>query len=512
MFARTYGSTTQGVDGFIIDVEVDVSAGMPGTDIVGMPDTAVRESKERVRTAIKNSGIKYAPQKVTINLAPADIKKDSSGLDLPMAIGLLIAHGVIKQESVEGAIFAAELSLEGELRGINGILPMTIKAREKGFKKIFLATDNANEALLVEGIEVYAVRRLSELVDGLKGTGELSPVLPSDVGDDLPELTEDDFADVQGQFQAKRALEIAAAGGHNVLMVGSPGAGKTMLSRRFPSILPAMTRAEALEVTKIYSIAGLLSGGSGLITKRPFRSPHHTTSATAIIGGGSVPRPGEVTLSHHGVLFLDELPEFSKQTLEVLRQPIEDGKVTVSRVHASLTFPSQLILVAAMNPCPCGWQGDSSHACSCLPHEIKRYTRKISGPLLDRIDIHIRVPRVEYKELTAETKAESSAVIRERVTAARQRQLERFSALGSNIYCNAQMNHAMLKKTCPLTPAAQNILAGFFAAKNLSARSYDRIIKVGRTIADLAGAECIGERHIAEAIQLRNDIGLDTDY
>lgn len=512
MFARTYGSTTQGVDGFIIDVEVDVSAGMPGTDIVGMPDTAVRESKERVRTAIKNSGIKYAPQKVTINLAPADIKKDSSGLDLPMAIGLLIAHGVIKQESVEGAIFAAELSLEGELRGIHGILPMTIKAREKGFKKIFLATDNANEALLVEGIEVYAVRRLSELVDGLKGTGELSPVLPSDVVDDLPELTEDDFADVQGQFQAKRALEIAAAGGHNVLMVGSPGAGKTMLSRRFPSILPAMTRAEALEVTKIYSIAGLLSGGSGLITKRPFRSPHHTTSATAIIGGGSVPRPGEVTLSHHGVLFLDELPEFSKQTLEVLRQPIEDGKVTVSRVHASLTFPSQLILVAAMNPCPCGWQGDSSHACSCLPHEIKRYTRKISGPLLDRIDIHIRVPRVEYKELTAETKAESSAVIRERVTAARQRQLERFLALGSNIYCNAQMNHAMLKKTCPLTPAAQNILAGFFTAKNLSARSYDRIIKVGRTIADLAGAECIGERHIAEAIQLRNDIGLDTDY
>lgn len=511
MFARTYGATTQGVDGFIIDVEVDVSAGMPGTDIVGMPDTAVRESKERVRTAIKNSAIRYAPQKVTINLAPADIKKDSSGLDLPMALGLLIAHGVIKQESVDGAIFAAELSLEGELRGIHGILPMTIKARDKGFKKIFLAPDNANEALLVEGIEVYAVRRLSDIVDGLKGIGELRPVAPGADAEEAPELMDDDFADVQGQFQAKRALEIAAAGGHNVLMAGSPGAGKTMLARRFPSILPAMTRAEALEVTKIYSIAGLLSGGSGLVTKRPFRSPHHTTSATAIIGGGSVPRPGEVTLSHHGVLFLDELPEFSKQTLEVLRQPIEDGKVTVSRVHASLTFPSQCILIAAMNPCPCGWQGDSSHACSCLPNEIKRYTRKISGPLLDRIDIHISVPRVEYKELTAESKAESSAVIRARVTAARQRQLERFSALGGGIFCNAQMNHAMLKKTCVLTSAAKNLLAAFFAAKNLSARSYDRIIKVGRTIADLAGENEITERHIAEAIQLRNDIGLDAE-
>ena len=511
MFARTYGATTQGVDGFIIDVEVDVSAGMPGTDIVGMPDTAVRESKERVRTAIKNSAIRYAPQKVTINLAPADIKKDSSGLDLPMALGLLIAHGVRKQESVDGAIFAAELSLEGELRGIHGILPMTIKARDKGFKKIFLAPDNANEALLVEGIEVYAVRRLSDIVDGLKGIGELRPVAPGANAEEASELMEDDFADVQGQFQAKRALEIAAAGGHNVLMAGSPGAGKTMLARRFSSILPAMTRAEALEVTKIYSIAGLLSGGSGLVTKRPFRSPHHTTSATAIIGGGSVPRPGEVTLSHHGVLFLDELPEFSKQTLEVLRQPIEDGKVTVSRVHASLTFPSQCILIAAMNPCPCGWQGDSSHACSCLPNEIKRYTRKISGPLLDRIDIHIRVPRVEYKELTTESKAESSAVIRARVTAARQRQLERFSSLSGNIFCNAQMNHAMLKKTCVLTPAAKNLLAAFFTAKNLSARSYDRIIKVGRTIADLAGENEITERHIAEAIQLRNDIGLDAE-
>lgn len=512
MFARTYGATTQGIDGFIIDVEVDVSAGLPGTDIVGMPDTAVRESKERVRTAIKNSGIRYAPQRHTINLAPADIKKDSSGLDLPMALGLLIAHGIISQESVQGAIFAAELSLEGELRGIHGILPMTIKAREKGFRKIFLAQENANEALLVEGIEVYAVRRLSEIVDCLKGAVKLAPAASSGSDDDGGALAEDDFADVQGQFQAKRAMEIAAAGGHNLLMAGSPGAGKTMLARRFPSILPAMTRAEALEVTKIYSIAGLLEGGRGLIRQRPFRSPHHTTSATAIIGGGSFPRPGEVTLSHHGVLFLDELPEFSKQTLEVLRQPIEDGRVTVSRVHASLTFPSQFILIAAMNPCPCGWQGDSSHSCNCLPNEIKRYTRRISGPLLDRIDIHIRVPRVEYKELTAEAQGEASAVIRQRVTAARKRQLDRFSALGSGIFCNGQMNHALLKKTCQLTPAAQNLLGNFFTAKHLSARSYDRIIKVGRTIADLAGENNITERHIAEAIQLRNDIGLDGDY
>ena len=507
MFAKTYGATTLGVNGVIIDVEVDVSNGFPGFDIVGLLDTAVKESKERVRTAIKNSGFHVKQQKVTINLAPANIRKDSSGLDLPIAVGLLIAYGILPQEKTEAALFAAELSLEGELRAVSGILPMTLHAKERGLKKIFVAPENANEALLVDGIEVYAVKHLADLVEGLREEGASFPVLPAPSLQTPASGEREDFADVQGQFMAKRALEIAAAGGHNVLMVGVPGAGKTMLSRRLASILPDMTRQEALEVTKIYSIAGLLQNHAGLITTRPFRSPHHTTSATAIIGGGSIPRPGEVTLAHNGVLFLDELPEFGKAVLEVLRQPLEDGHVTVARVNATLTFPSRMILVCAMNPCPCGFSGDKEKPCTCAPNEIKRYTRKISGPLLDRIDIHIRVPRVEYKELTASQPAESSAVIRQRVTAARRRQIERLAPF--HAICNAQMSHAVLKKTCPLTPEAQKLLEQAFNRMNMSARSYDRIIKVARTIADLEAQETIAQPHIAEAIQLRNDMGLD---
>ncbi len=507
MFAKTYGATTLGVNGVIIDVEVDVSNGFPGFDIVGLLDTAVKESKERVRTAIKNSGFKVKQQKVTINLAPANIRKDSSGLDLPIAVGLLIAYGILPQEKTEAALFAAELSLEGELRAVSGVLPMTLHAKERGLKKIFVAPENANEALLVDEIEVYAVKHLADLVEGLREEGASFPPLPSPSLKDPVAGEREDFADVQGQFMAKRALEIAAAGGHNVLMVGVPGAGKTMLSRRLASILPDMTRQEALEVTKIYSIAGLLQNHAGLITTRPFRSPHHTTSATAIIGGGSIPRPGEVTLAHNGVLFLDELPEFGKAVLEVLRQPLEDGHVTVARVNATLTFPSRMILVCAMNPCPCGFSGDKEKPCTCAPNEIKRYTRKISGPLLDRIDIHIRVPRVEYKELTASQPAESSAVIRQRVTAARRRQIERLAPF--HAICNAQMSHAVLKKTCPLTPEAQKLLEQAFNRMNMSARSYDRIIKVARTIADLEAQETISQQHVAEAIQLRNDMGLD---
>jgi magnesium chelatase family protein len=506
LFARAKGAVTLGVDGIAVDVEVDVSFGFPAFDIVGLLDTSVKESKERVRTAIKNSGFKLKQERVTINLAPADVRKDSAGLDLPIAMGLLVAYGLVPQASIDDVLFVAELSLEGELRGVSGVLPMAVQARAAGCHKIITAPDNANEALLVDGISVYAPKDLAELAGFLNGKIELNVAQKQEPADrSAGEM--DDFADVQGQFQAKRALEIAAAGGHNVLMVGVPGAGKTMLARRLPSILPPLSREEALEVTKIYSIAGLLRRGSGLIEQRPFRSPHHTTSSVAMIGGGSVPRPGEVTLSHRGILFLDELPEFSKAALEVLRQPLEDGYVSISRVHASLTFPSRMILVTAMNPCPCGWNGDQAHECDCTPAEIKRYTRKISGPLLDRIDIHIRVPRVEYQDLISEKKAEASAVIRQRVMAARDIQLSRFT--DHHIFCNGQMNHADLKKRCRLSAGAQQLLKQAFQALNLSARSYDRIIKVSQTIADLDKSGTIEDRHIAEAIQLRNDIGLD---
>ncbi len=507
MYAKTYGATTLGVDGLLITVEVDSANGLPGFDIVGLPDTAVRESKERVRTAIKNSGIRLRQEKVTINLAPADIRKDSSGLDLPIAIGLLLAYGVLPANVTEKCLFAAELSLEGKLRGIHGVLPMAVKAREEGFEKLFVAEDNTNEALLVDGIQVYGISHLKDLVSYLSGQNDLCPAVKHETQTEESIDFIDDFSDVQGQFMAKRALEVAAAGGHNVLMVGVPGSGKTMLARRMSSILPELTREEALEVTKIYSIAGMLPGNGGLITKRPFRSPHHTTSMVAMIGGGSVPRPGEVTLSHHGVLFLDELPEFGKSTLEVLREPIEDRKITVSRIHATITFPSSIILIAAMNPCTCGWAGDPEHECDCTPNEIKRYTKKISGPLLDRIDIHIRVPRVEYKDLSAKTKAEPSSEIRKRVVAARQIQLQRFKR--RHIFCNAQMNHATIQKFCQLTEPAQNMLEQVFKKMHMSARSYDRIIKVSRTIADLDHSEAITERHIGEAIQFRNDVGLD---
>lgn len=506
MFARTYGSTTLGVNGVLIDVEVDVSRGLPRFDIVGLADSLVKEAKERVRTAIKNSGIKVTPGRITVNLAPADIKKDSSGLDLPIAIGLLAAEGIVPEHICKKSMFAAELSLEGELRGIHGLLPMAINCLKEGIHTIFVAKENIQEALLVDGLTVYAAENLRDLIKYLSGEVGLVPAENCVYSVPLLPLSEDDFADVQGQFLAKRALEIAAAGGHNVLMVGAPGSGKTMLARRVSSILPKMSRQEALEVTKIYSIAGLLPDNSGLITVRPFRSPHHTISSAGMIGGGSTPKPGEVTLSHHGVLFLDELPEFGKATLEVLRQPLEDWVVNIARVKASLAFPARMMLIASMNPCPCGWHGDSDHECTCSANEIKRYTKKISGPLLDRIDIHIQVPRVEYKDLVNPVESESSEVIRARVEAARQRQTERL--VRSKIFCNAQMSHAMLKKMCPLTDEAQSLLKQIFEKMRLSARSYDRIIKVSRTIADLDGADTISDRHVAEAIQLRNDVGM----
>ncbi|MBD3879150.1 MAG: YifB family Mg chelatase-like AAA ATPase [Quinella sp. 1Q5] len=509
MYARTFGATTQGVDGLIISVEVDSSNGMPAFDIVGLPSVAVRESKERVRTAIKNSGLRSRAEKITINLAPASIKKESAGLDLPIAIGLLAAQGRLRPSTCEEFLFIAELSLEGNLRPVAGVLPIAVTARAEGFKKIIVAKENTNEALLVEGLEVYAPRTLIELVDFLDGEIELDPALPQPVEEPegFVELV-DDFADVQGQAMAKRALEIAAAGGHNVLMVGVPGSGKTMLAKRMSSILPEMTREEALEVTKIYSIAGKLPQGSGLMTKRPFQNPNHDASTAAIIGGGSNPTPGQVTLAHNGILFLDELSEFRKPVLEALREPLEERRITISRVNGTLTFPSSIILICAMNPCPCGWNGDPDHLCRCSTLEIKKYMRRLSGPLLDRIDIQIRVPRVKYDELSSKRRNEPSSEIRKRVSAAREIQIRRLEKY--HLFCNAQMTHALIQKLCVLEPAAEDLLKKVFETKKLSARSYDRIIKVGRTIADLdGGTELISARHIAEAIKLRSDFEID---
>lgn len=502
MYARVLGEALSGLEGQLITVEVDLERGLPGFEIVGLPAMAIRESRERVRTALKNSGFPFPQNRITVNLAPADLRKDGSGLDLPIAVGILVSLGVLPQAKVADKVFVGELSLEGAIRRVSGVLPMMLAAREQGRSEAYIPLENREEGAVVDGLRVFAPAGLQELVQHLQ-----CPCLePLPYMEFVPKVTaarrkEADFAEVKGQKVVKRALEIAAAGGHNILLVGSPGSGKTMLARRLPGILPPMTREEALEVTKVYSIAGLLKGGPGLMQERPFRSPHHTITLSALVGGGTIPAPGEVTLSHNGVLFLDEFPEFSRAALEVLRQPLEDRSVSINRLHRVCRFPAGFLLCCAQNPCPCGFLGDPVKHCLCRPGDIERYQKKISGPLLDRIDLQVYVSRVEYKDLQNGGTEETSAAIRQRVCAARCRQQERLQ--GSGAYCNASMSHRQVEAFCRMAEGSRDLLENAFCHLGLSARSYDRILKVARTIADLAGSSMILPEHMAEAVQLR---------
>lgn len=498
MFAQTFGAAIVGLNGLLITVEVDTANGLPSIDLVGLPDAAVREAKERVRAAIKNSKFDFPQKRVTINLAPAHIRKDNSGLDLPIALAILVASGQLPAENLKSCLFCAELSLDGRLRSVSGVLPMVLGAREQGITEVFVSPENANEALLVGKMRVYSAETLADVAAHWSGEKKLLPHdLVVDRGQDQG-ASSTDFSEIFGQVFAKRGLEIAAAGGHNLLMVGPPGSGKTLLARSLPSILPPLSEDEALEVTKIYSVTGLLGSDDGMIQLRPFRSPHNTISPIGLIGGGARPKPGEVTLSHHGVLFLDELPEFSRSALEVLRQPLEDGEVSITRSQLSVKFPSSFILVGSMNPCPCG----PKHECTCTPQEIRRYQKRISGPLLDRIDLHVQVPKLEYHEIETPQKCETSAQVRARVEQARARQRERLKSW--QLYYNAQMGRTVIRQTCRFDAAAQRILKQAFEKLQLSGRAYDRLLKVSRTIADLEESDIITGQHVAEAAQFRN--------
>ncbi len=504
MLAKVFSGAVSGVDAYAVEIEVNAGQGDPQIVIVGLPDAAVKESKDRVHTAITNSGYKPHLGRVTVNLAPADVKKEGPIFDLPIAVGMLVASEEIKTTALNDFALAGELALSGEIRRVRGVLPIAMQALADGRRGILVPVENAEEAAVVEGLEVYPVQTLRQAADFLETrTGMTAFQINLAACATHPADMEDDFADVKGQEQAKRALEIAVAGGHNVLMVGPPGTGKTMLAKRLPSILPEMTLEEALEATKIHSIAGTLKSHTALIAHRPFRSPHHTISDAGLLGGGAHPMPGEVSLAHRGVLFLDELPEFHRNVLEVMRQPMEEGVVAIARAAATVTFPCQFMLVAAMNPCPCGFYGDTQHACRCSQTQIQNYRNKISGPLLDRIDLHIEVPAIRYQELSALGKGEPSAAIRQRVMAARRVQQGRFKG-HKRLHANAGMASRQIQKYCQLSDQGQEMLKHAMTRYNFSARAYDRILKVSRTIADLAGIEDIQPPHVMEAIQYRN--------